>query len=136
MWFNFSPNDQKNFIFDYFLFKILSLLAYVVVCTWLLVNGLLWLTDCFDFSNGIFTLHGNGTGNNTWTKLKVQYHVEMLTVVQDKDRDWDLLFLNRAFYKLDEIGNNANISIWDFTTWKQKIPVTKCCPQWVWNPGL
>ena len=72
--------------------------------------------DCFDFSNGIFTLHGKGTGTNTGTKLKVQYHVEMLTVIQDKDRDWDLLFLNRVFYKREEIGNNANIGIRDFTT--------------------
>ena len=41
-----------------------------------------------------------------------------------------------AFYKLDEIGNNVNIGIRGFTAWKQKIPVTKCYPQWVLNPGL
>ena len=38
------------------------------------------------------------------------------------------------FYKLDEIGNDANIGIRDFTMWKQKIPVTKCYPQCVLNP--
>ena len=31
----------------------------------------------------------------------------------------------RVFYKLDEIGNNANIGIHGLTTWKQKIPVSK-----------
>ena len=30
---------------------------------------------------------------------------------------------NGRFHKLDEIGNNANIDIRGFTTWK---PVTKC----------
>ena len=43
---------------------------------------------------------------------------------------------NRAFYELDEIGNNANIGIGGFTVWKQKIPVTKCYPQWELKPGL
>ena len=27
----------------------------------------------------------------------------------------------QVFHKLAEIGNNANIGITDFTTWKQKI---------------
>ena len=34
----------------------------------------------------------------------------------------------RGFHKLDEIGNNANIDIRDFTTWKQKNSVIKCYP--------
>ena len=39
----------------------------------------------------------------------------------------------RVFYKLDEIGNNANIGIRFFTTWKQKSPVTKCYPKSEYN---
>ena len=35
---------------------------------------------------------------------------------------------NRGFHKLDEIGNNANIGIRGFTTWKQKIPVKNVTP--------
>ena len=31
-----------------------------------------------------------------------------------------------VFYQLDEIGNNDNIGIRGFTTWKQKNSVTKC----------
>ena len=34
-----------------------------------------------------------------------------------------------AFYKLDEIGNNANIGIFVFTAWKQK---TQCSPSEYW----
>ena len=43
-----------------------------------------------------------------------------------------------VFHKLDKLGNNANIGIRYFATWKQ-IPVTKCYhseywTQWVLNP--
>ena len=37
---------------------------------------------------------------------------------------------HRVFHKLDEIGNNVNIGIRFFTTWKQKSLVTKCYPNW------
>ena len=46
-----------------------------------------------------------------------------------------LLLTNRVFHKRDEIGNNANIGIRDFTMWKQKFPITKCYPQWGLKPG-
>ena len=36
-------------------------------------------------SCGIFTLHGNGSGTGTGTKQKVQCHVEMFTLVRDRD---------------------------------------------------
>ena len=44
--------------------------------------------------DGSITLHGNGNGTRTGTgtKWKVQYAVEMFTLVQDRDRDQDLLF--------------------------------------------
>ena len=35
--------------------------------------------------------------------------------------------------KQEEIGNKVNIAIIGFTTWKQKIPLTKCYPQWGLN---
>ena len=36
---------------------------------------------------------------------------------------------NRVFHKLDEIGNNTNISIRGFTKWKQKKSSNKMlCP--------
>ena len=35
---------------------------------------------------------------------------------------------NRGFRKLDEIGNNANIGIREFTTWKQKKIQWKMLP--------
>ena len=38
-----------------------------------------------------------------------------------------------GFHKLDEIGNDANIGIRDFTAWEQKIPVIKYYPKWVLN---
>ena len=41
-------------------------------------------------SNGLVTLHGNGTRTSTRTKWKVQYTVEMFTLVWDRDQD--LLF--------------------------------------------
>ena len=34
----------------------------------------------------------------------------------------------RGFHKLDEIANNANIGIREFTMWKQKIPVKNVTP--------
>ena len=33
-----------------------------------------------------------------------------------------------GFSQTHKIGNNANYCIRSFTMWKQKIPVTKCCP--------
>ena len=44
------------------------------------------------------------------------------------------LTLIRVFRKLDKIGYNANIGIRGFTTWKQKIPVTKFYTQWGLKP--
>ena len=41
----------------------------------------------------------------------------------------DTMWANRVFHKLYEIGNNANIDIRGFATWKQKHPVAKCYPQ-------
>ena len=35
----------------------------------------------------------NGTGTSTGTEWKLQYHVEIFTLVLDKDRDQDPLFL-------------------------------------------
>ena len=40
----------------------------------------------------------------------------------------------KFFYKLDEIGNNADIGISVFTTWKQKKSSNKILPQWALNP--
>ena len=39
------------------------------------------------------------------------------------------------FLQTHNIGNNADISIRDFTSWKQKIPITKCYPSEYWTPG-
>ena len=36
--------------------------------------------------------------------------------------------LHESFHKLDEIGNNANIGIGGFTTWKQKKIELKILP--------
>ena len=68
------------------------------------VNGLLFPVIPWDLTNqyyvvwfyneihALFTLHGKGTGTSTGIKWKVSYHVEMFTLVQDRDRDRDLLF--------------------------------------------
>ena len=48
---------------------------------------------------------------------------------------WKRIYDNRDFHKLDEIGNNANIGIRSFTTWKQKNSVTQCYLQWGLKPG-
>ena len=40
-----------------------------------------------------------------------------------------------SFLQTHNIGNNANIGIKVFTTWKQNIPVTKCYPSEYWTPG-
>ena len=40
-----------------------------------------------------------------------------------------------SFSQMYNIGNNANIGLRGFTTWKQKIPVTRCHLQWGLNPG-
>ena len=42
----------------------------------------------------------------------------------------------QRFHKLDKISNNANIGVRGFTTWKEKIPVTKCYAQWGLNLDL
>ena len=41
----------------------------------------------------------------------------------------------RVFYKLDEIGNNANIGIRGFTTWKQKNSSNRILPLASIEPG-
>ena len=41
--------------------------------------------------------------------------------------------LHKGYFETPEIGNNANIGIKDFTTWKPKIPVTKCYPTEYWT---
>ena len=46
---------------------------------------------------------------------------------------YDTKVCYRGFHKLDEIGNNANIGIRGFTTWKQKNPVAKCTPSEHWT---
>ena len=38
--------------------------------------------------------------------------------------------LRGVFFKMHKNGNNANIAIRGFTTWKQNIPITKLYPQW------
>ena len=47
--------------------------------------------ECILVLKGVFTLCGNGTGTSTGTNWKVQYRVEMFTLIRDKDRDQDPL---------------------------------------------
>ena len=42
---------------------------------------------------------------------------------------------NQGFHKLDEIGNDANIGIIGFTTWKQKIQYQYITPSEYWTTG-
>ena len=41
----------------------------------------------------------------------------------------------RVFFEMHKNGNNANIGIRGFISWKQKIPVTKCYPNKYWTTG-
>ena len=73
-----------------------------------------------------FKFTGNSNGADTVYSLHTSVDRD-LKIFQQKLHLW---VNSQVFHKLDKIGNNANIGIRFFATWKQKSPVTKCYPKW------
>ena len=84
-------------------------------------------------------IHGNVTHGNLNIEMSSAYSkITSLSALKpcELTSGCSPLPLIEFFHKLDGIGNDASISIWGFTTWKQKKSNEKFYPQWGLNLGL